>query len=186
MALVRFQMIQRLHPLWLLLALAGCGGSTGDFQIPSESDSKGGSVTLLNVSYDPTRELYADFNRAFAEHWKEKTGQSVTIEQSHGGAGKQARAIIDGLKADVISLALAYDIDVIADQTQLFPEDWQTRLANKSCPYTSTIVFVVRKGNPKGIKDWNDLVQPGIEVITPNPKTSGGPAITFSQLGDSL
>lgn len=129
---------------------------------------------LLNVSYDPTRELYADFNAAFATYWKEKTGQDVTIQQSHGGAGKQARAVIDGLEADVVTLALAYDIDAISEQARLLPKDWQSRLPNNSAPYTSTIVFLVRKGNPKGIKDWDDLVRPGIEVITPNPKTSGG------------
>lgn len=129
---------------------------------------------MLNVSYDPTRELYKDFNEAFAKYWKQKTGQDVTIRQSHGGAGKQARAVIDGLEADVVTLALAYDIDAIAEKAGLMPKDWQTRLPNNSCPYTSTIVFLVRKGNPKGIKDWGDLVKPGVAVITPNPKTSGG------------
>lgn len=132
------------------------------------------TVELLNVSYDPTRELYQDFNKAFAEFWKEKTGDEVRIKQSHGGAGKQARAVIDGLEADVVTLALAYDIDAIAALTKKLPDDWQTRLPHASSPYTSTIVFVVRKGNPKGIKDWNDLVRPGVSVITPNPKTSGG------------
>ncbi len=131
-------------------------------------------TTLLNVSYDPTRELYQDFNPAFARHWKAQTGETVTIKQSHGGAGKQARAVIDGLEADVVTLALAYDIDAIAEQTGKIPADWQQRLAHNSAPYTSTIVFLVRKGNPKGIKDWGDLVKPGVEVITPNPKTSGG------------
>lgn len=131
-------------------------------------------VTLLNVSYDPTRELYQDFNAAFAKHWKAKTGDNVTIKQSHGGAGKQARAVIDGLEADVVTLALAYDIDAIAEKAKLFPADWQKRLPHNSSPYTSTIVFLVRKGNPKNIKDWNDLAKPGIGVITPNPKTSGG------------
>lgn len=131
-------------------------------------------IALLNVSYDPTRELYTEFNAAFAKHWKEKTGDTVTIQQSHGGAGKQARAVIDGLQADVVTLALAYDIDTIAEKAKLFPADWQKRLANKSSPYTSTILFLVRKGNPKGIKDWDDLVKPGVSVITPNPKTSGG------------
>ena len=131
-------------------------------------------TTLLNVSYDPTRELYQDFNPEFAKHWKARTGETVTIKQSHGGAGKQARAVIDGLEADVVTLALAYDIDAIAEQTSKIPANWQTRLANNSSPYTSTIVFLVRKGNPKGIKDWGDLVKPGVEVITPNPKTSGG------------
>ncbi len=130
--------------------------------------------SLLNVSYDPTRELYVEFNEAFAKEWKAKTGETVTIKQSHGGAGKQARAVIDGLEADVVTLALAYDIDEIAERTGKFPKDWQARLPNNSSPYTSTIVFLVRKGNPKGIKDWNDLAKPGIGVITPNPKTSGG------------
>ncbi|MHB1375141.1 MAG: sulfate ABC transporter substrate-binding protein [Thauera sp.] len=131
-------------------------------------------TTLLNVSYDPTRELYQDFNPEFARHWKTQTGETVTIRQSHGGAGKQARAVIDGLEADVVTLALAYDIDAIAERTGKIPGDWQKRLANNSAPYTSTIVFLVRKGNPKGVKDWGDLVKPGVEVITPNPKTSGG------------
>ena len=131
-------------------------------------------VTLLNVSYDPTRELYVEFNAAFARHWKAKTGQDVTIKQSHGGSGKQARGIIDGLDADVATLALAGDTDALHDNGKLIPKDWQKRLAHNSSPYTSTIVFVVREGNPKGIKDWDDLVRPGISVITPNPKTSGG------------
>ncbi|MHB1400251.1 MAG: sulfate ABC transporter substrate-binding protein [Trichloromonadaceae bacterium] len=131
-------------------------------------------VTLLNASYDPTRELYADFNAAFAKHWQAQSGDKVSVQQSHGGAGKQARAVIDGLEADVVTLALAYDIDAIAEKAKLFPADWQKRLPHNSSPYTSTIVFLVRKGNPKGIKDWNDLVKPGVSVITPNPKTSGG------------
>lgn len=131
-------------------------------------------VTLLNVSYDPTRELYVDFNAAFAKHWKVKTGDTVTVKQSHGGSGKQARAIVDGLEADVATLALAYDVDQLYEKAKLIPKDWQKRLQHNSSPYTSTIVFLVRKGNPKGIKDWNDLVKPGISVITPNPKTSGG------------
>ena len=131
-------------------------------------------VTLLNVSYDPTRELYADFNAAFAKHWKAKTGDDVKVNQSHGGSGKQARAVIDGLEADVVTLALAYDIDAIAEATGKLPKDWQKQLPANASPYTSTIVFVVRKGNPKGIKNWDDLVVPGIKVITPNPKTSGG------------
>ena len=129
---------------------------------------------LLNVSYDPTRELYSEFNKAFAADYKARTGDTVTIRQSHGGAGKQARAVIDGLAADVVTLALAYDIDEIAARTGKFPADWQSRLPNGSSPYTSTIVFLVRKGNPKDIKDWDDLVKPGVGVITPNPKTSGG------------
>jgi sulfate transport system substrate-binding protein len=131
-------------------------------------------TTLLNVSYDPTRELYQAFNPAFARHWKATTGETVTIRQSHGGAGKQARAVIDGLEADVVTLALAYDIDAIAEKTGKIPADWQKRLPHNSAPYTSTIVFLVRKGNPKGIHDWSDLIKPGISVVTPNPKTSGG------------
>lgn len=130
--------------------------------------------TLLNVSYDPTRELYQDFNAAFAKHWQAKSGEKVTIKQSHGGSGKQARAVVDGLEADVVTLALAYDIDAIAAKAKLISKDWQTRLPHNSSPYTSTIVFLVRKGNPKKIKDWGDLVKPGISVVTPNPKTSGG------------
>ncbi len=131
-------------------------------------------TTLLNVSYDPTRELYQAYNEAFAKHWKEKTGETVTIQQSHGGSGKQARAVIDGLDADVVTLALAGDVDQLAKKGSLIPADWQKRLPNNASPYTSTIVFLVRKGNPKGIKDWNDLVKDGVEIITPNPKTSGG------------
>jgi sulfate transport system substrate-binding protein len=130
-------------------------------------------ITLLNVSYDPTRELYQDFNQAFAKQWKAKTGDNVTIKQSHGGSGKQARSVIDGLQADVVTLALAYDIDAISERG-LVAHNWQQRLAHHSTPYASTIVFLVRKGNPKGIKDWGDLVKPGVSVITPNPKTSGG------------
>jgi len=133
-----------------------------------------GPVKLLNVSYDPTRELYQDINAAFAEQWKAKTGVDVQISQSHGGSGKQARSVIDGLQADIVTLALAYDIDVLFEKAKLVPQNWQTRLPNNSTPYTSTIVFLVRKGNPKHIKDWEDLTKPGIGVITPNPKTSGG------------
>ncbi len=133
----------------------------------------GANVSLLNVSYDPTRELYQEFNGAFAKYWKAKTGDEVTVKQSHGGSGKQARAVIDGLDADVVTLALAYDIDAVA-QRGLIVSDWQKRLPHGSAPYTSTIVFLVRKGNPKGIHDWNDLIKPGVSVITPNPKTSGG------------
>jgi sulfate transport system substrate-binding protein len=133
-----------------------------------------GPVKLLNVSYDPTRELYQQYNAAFSKYWKTKTGTDVTINQSHGGSGKQARSVIDGLQADVVTLALAYDIDVIGEKGNLLPKNWQSRLGNNSSPYTSTIVFLVRKGNPKKIKDWDDLVRPGIGVITPNPKTSGG------------
>ncbi|MEY8879257.1 MAG: sulfate ABC transporter substrate-binding protein [Leptothrix sp. (in: b-proteobacteria)] len=131
-------------------------------------------ITLLNVSYDPTRELYQDYNKAFSKYWQGKTGDTVTVKQSHGGSGKQARSVIDGLDADVVTLALAYDIDELADKAKLVPADWQKRLKHNSSPYTSTIVFLVRKGNPKAIKDWDDLVKPGISVITPNPKTSGG------------
>ena len=130
-------------------------------------------ITLLNVSYDPTREMYQEFNAAFAKHWLAKTGQTVKILQSHGGSSKQARAVIDGLEADVVTLALAYDIDAISEKAKSIPANWQTRLPNNSAPYSSTITFLVRKGNPKGIKDWSDLVKPGVSVITPNPKTSG-------------
>src|SRR5512136_3035605 len=144
------------------------------FVLVSAASAASAALSLLNVSYDPTRELYQDFNAAFAKHWKAKTGQSVVIKQSHGGAGKQARAVIDGLGADVVTLALAYDIDAIHEKAGLVPKDWQARLPNNSSPYTSTILFLVRKGNPKGIKDWDDLAKPGVAVITPNPKTSGG------------
>jgi len=132
------------------------------------------NVTLLNVSYDPTRELYQEYNAAFATYWKARTGDTVTVRQSHGGSGKQARSVIDGLPADVVTLALAHDIDAIAARGKSLPANWQSRLPDNSSPYTSTIVFLVRKGNPKGIRDWSDLARPGIEVITPNPKTSGG------------
>jgi sulfate/thiosulfate transport system substrate-binding protein len=149
--------------LWRLLPLLGA------LAIPVQA----AEVSLLNVSYDPTRELYQDFNKSFAEHWKKTSGQDVKIKQSHGGAAKQARSVIDGLQADVVTLALSYDIDEIA-QRGLIAKDWQKRLPNNSAPYTSTIVFLVRKGNPKNIKEWSDLARPGIAVITPNPKTSGG------------
>ena len=132
------------------------------------------TVNLLNVSYDPTRELYDDFNKSFAAYWKGKTGDTVVVNQSHGGSGKQARSVIDGLGADVVTLALAYDIDALAKQAQLIPANWQSRLPANSSPYTSTIVFLVRKGNPKNIRDWGDLARPGVAVITPSPKTSGG------------
>jgi sulfate/thiosulfate transport system substrate-binding protein len=148
------------------LVLAG-GAAT----LASQSTLK--PVTLLNVSYDPTRELYEDFNHQFASYWKGKTGQEVTIRQSHGGSGKQARSVIDGLEADVVTLGLAYDIDVLADNG-LLPMDWQKRLPHNSSPYTSTVIFLVRKGNPKKIRDWADLIRPGVSVITANPKTSGG------------
>jgi sulfate transport system substrate-binding protein len=130
--------------------------------------------TLLNVSYDPTRELYQEFNPAFAKYWQAQAGEKIRINQSHGGSGKQARSVIDGLEADVVTLALAVDIDAIAEHSKQLPDDWQARLPQNSSPYTSTIIFLVRKGNPKGIKDWNDLAKPGVAVITPNPKTSGG------------
>jgi sulfate transport system substrate-binding protein len=143
----------------------------GFFHLPASAQQE---VSLLNVSYDPTRELYQDVNTSFAKYWKEKTGQIVTINQSHGGSGKQTRAVIDGLQADVVTLALAYDIDALYEKGKLIPKDWQTRLPHNSTPYTSIIVFLVRKGNPKNIKDWDDLVRSDVLVITPNPKTSGG------------
>lgn len=136
--------------------------------------SKAADISLLNVSYDPTRELYQVYNEAFAKYWKAKTGDDVKVQQSHGGGGKQARAVIDGLEADVVTLALSYDIDQLSEKGRLIPADWQKRLKNNSSPYTSTIVFLVRKGNPKNIKDWNDIIKPGVSVISPNPKTSGG------------
>jgi sulfate/thiosulfate-binding protein len=138
------------------------------------SAAQAADVTLLNVSYDPTREFYQDYNTAFAQHWKAEKGDTVTINQSHGGGGKQARAVIDGLDADVVTLALAYDVDQLYQKGKLIPENWQSRLPHNSAPYTSTMVFLVRAGNPKGIKDWSDLAKPGVAVITPNPKTSGG------------
>jgi sulfate transport system substrate-binding protein len=154
-----------MRSFWVALALLlsiGCKSGNGD------------EVELLNASYDPTRELYADVNRAFAEHWQAKTGKRVTVKMSHGGSGKQARAVIDGLDADVVTLALAYDIDAMHEIRQLVPADWQKRLPDSSAPYTSTIVFLVRKGNPKHIDDWDDLARPDVRVITSNPKTSGG------------
>ncbi|MDP5239430.1 sulfate ABC transporter substrate-binding protein [Uliginosibacterium sp. 31-16] len=153
-----------LHNKWIAAALLG---------LLSTSHALA-DVTLLNVSYDPTREFYEDFNKAFAADWKAKTGETVTIKQSHGGSGKQARAVIDGLEADVTTLALAYDIDEISSISKTIPADWQKRLPHNASPYTSTIVFLVRKGNPKAIKDWNDLTRKGVDIITPNPKTSGG------------
>lgn len=148
--------------------------SFGPFEAARAADA-----TILNVSYDPTRELYEDYNAAFAAYWKKKTGQNVTVQQSNGGSGKQARAVIDGLQADVVTLALAYDIDAISQKAGLLPANWQSRLPENSTPYTSTIVFLVRQGNPKHIKDWNDLIRPGVSVITPNPKTSGGARWNF-------
>lgn len=167
----------------IIALFAGCSGkltrNQGDSsgtaatqQTAKPEDTK--PVTLLNVSYDPTRELYQEYNTAFAKYWKDKTGQDVTIEQSHGGSGKQARAVLDGLEADVVTLALAYDIDSININKEILNKEWQKRLPNNSAPYTSTIVLLVRKGNPKNIKDWDDLAKPGVSVITPNPKTSGG------------
>ena len=144
------------------------------FAVATLAGASAKDITLLNVSYDPTRELYTAVNKAFADQWKSKTGDTVKIKQSHGGSGKQARSVIDGLDADVVTLALAYDVDAIAEKAKLFPADWQKRLPQNSAPYTSTINFLVRKGNPKGIKDWDDLIKPGVSVITPNPKTSGG------------
>ncbi|RRN72460.1 sulfate ABC transporter substrate-binding protein [Peribacillus simplex] len=148
--------------------LAGCNSEK------TEGDGTSKPVELLNVSYDPTRELYQEFNEAFVKHWKEESGQDVSIQQSHGGSGKQGRAVIDGLEADVVTLALAYDIDAISEASNLLAEDWQKRLPENSTPYTSTIVFLVKKDNPKGIKDWDDLIKKDVSVITPNPKTSGG------------
>jgi sulfate/thiosulfate-binding protein len=158
---MRFQNTFKLAAIFAAL-LAGAGGAFAK------------DLTLLNVSYDPTREFYQEYNAAFVKHWKDATGQSVVINQSHGGSGKQARAVLDGLDADVVTLALAYDIDVLAQRGNLLPANWQTLLPHNSTPYTSTIVFLVRKGNPRGIKDWDDLIKPGVTVVTPNPKTSGG------------
>ncbi|HEX2238743.1 MAG TPA: sulfate ABC transporter substrate-binding protein [Gammaproteobacteria bacterium] len=152
-----------------LIATIAFAGLIGGAPLTMAKDT-----TLLNVSYDPTRELYADFNAVFAKYWKAKAGDTVTVQQSHGGSGSQARAVIDGLEADVVTLALAYDIDALHTKAKLIPADWQNRLPYNSSPYTSTIVFLVHKGNPKGINDWDDLIKPGIGVITPNPKTSGG------------
>jgi sulfate/thiosulfate transport system substrate-binding protein len=161
-------MKQASETLWTFLIVIGL------ILGPVASVKAQGPVTILNVSYDPTRELYQDYNAAFAKYWKAKTGQDVTVKQSHGGSGAQARSVIDGLEADVVTLALAYDIDSICEKAKLLPANWQSRLPNGSTPYTSTIVFLVRKGNPKNIKDWDDVVKPGVAVITPNPKTSGG------------
>jgi sulfate/thiosulfate transport system substrate-binding protein len=149
------------HAALCALALVAAGAAHAD-------------TTLLNVSYDPTRELYADFNAAFAKYWKTKTGETVSVKQSHGGSGKQGRSVIDGLEADVVTLALAFDVDALAEKANLIPKNWQKRLDHNSSPYTSTIVFLVRKGNPRAVRDWDDLVKSGISVITPNPKTSGG------------
>ena len=157
--------------LTLAAALALALGTTS---LTTAAANAADTVELLNVSYDPTREFYDDFNKQFITHWKEKTGQEVTVAQSHGGSGKQARSVIDGLRADVVTLALAYDIDVIAEKAKLLPADWQKSYPHNSSPYHSTIVFLVHKGNPKNIKDWDDLIRADVQVITPNPKTSGG------------
>ncbi len=157
-----------------LLGAAGAAALGGSTLTAGQAFAQAKPLTLLNVSYDPTRELYKAINVAYAAYWKKKVGQTLTINQSHGGSGKQARSVIDGLEADVVTLALAYDIDEISDKAKLLPANWQSRLPQNSTPYTSTIVFLVRKGNPKKIKDWGDLVKPGVDVITPNPKTSGG------------
>jgi sulfate/thiosulfate transport system substrate-binding protein len=166
-------LLKKLNPRLAVLlvafgALAGCKERAG-----SAATATPGAIELLNVSYDPTRELFAELNATFATQWKSKTGQTVKINQSHGGSGKQARAVIDGLEADVVTLALAYDVDSIAEKGKLIAPDWQKRLPGNAVPYSSTIAFLVRKGNPKGIHDWSDLVKPGVKVITPNPKTSG-------------
>jgi len=158
-----------------VLRLCLCAALALSLVLPlGQSPVRAATISLLNASYDPTRELYDDYNKAFAAYWKARTGDTVTVNQSHGGSGKQARAVIDGLAADVVTLALAYDIDALSSQGKLIPADWQSRLPDNSTPYTSTIVFLVRKGNPKKIHDWGDLVRPGIGVITPSPKTSGG------------
>ncbi|MCM3760177.1 sulfate ABC transporter substrate-binding protein [Alkalihalobacillus oceani] len=159
----------------ILFVISACNGntSTGTDQA-GEPSERGGSIELLNVSYDPTRELYQDFNKEFASFWEEESGETITFQQSHGGSGSQARSIVDGLEADVATLALAYDIDMLHETRQLIPADWQQRLPDNSTPYTSTIVFLVRKGNPLNIQDWEDIVKEDVSVITPNPKTSGG------------
>ncbi|RZL10939.1 MAG: sulfate ABC transporter substrate-binding protein [Rubrivivax sp.] len=161
---------RRLFNTLTIAALAAIGGVSA--LSPAVAQAK--DITLLNVSYDPTRELYQEYNAAFAKYWKAKTGDDVSIKASHGGSGKQARSVIDGLEADVVTLALAYDIDEIAERAKVVPTDWQKRLKHNSSPYTSTYIFLVRKGNPKGIKNWDDLIKPGVSVITANPKTSGG------------
>lgn len=164
-------MNKRFVVIWLgvLLFLAGCSEEKGSTNADGKKD-----LTLLNVSYDPTREFYEEFNKAFIDYWKEEKGENVSIQQSHGGSGKQGRSVIDGLEADVVTLALAGDIDEVAKHRELLPADWQGKLEHNSTPYTSTIVFLVKKGNPKNIADWDDLVKDDVSVITPNPKTSGG------------
>jgi len=184
----------RIRPLLLLVAVASLGlmmqgcskpshpnaGKSGDAKSTPKANAVAaakaapGVVTIMNVSYDPTRELYKDYNEAFAKYWRQEKGENVSVRMSHGGSGKQARSVIDGLAADVVTLALAYDIDAIQKKSGLLPKDWITKLPQDSAPYTSTIVFLVRKGNPKGIHDWDDLVKPGVSIVTPNPKTSGG------------
>jgi sulfate/thiosulfate transport system substrate-binding protein len=163
----------------LALALNACGGDKPADNKATGTDQALAPVELLNVSYDPTRELYEQYNKEFSAFWKKTKNQDVTIRQSHGGSGKQARSVIDGLEADVVTLALAFDVDALYEQGQLIPKDWQGQFPDKSAPYTSTIVFITREGNPKGIKDWSDLVKPGVAVITPNPKTSGGARWTY-------
>lgn len=157
-----------------LLVTLSFGNALAADKNATDKNSAGKKVELLNVSYDPTRELYEEYNALFSKYWLDKTGQEVAIKQSHGGSGKQARAVIDGLRADVVTLALAYDIDAIADKGKLLPANWQEKFPENSSPYSSTIVFLVRKGNPKHIKDWDDIVKSGVKIITPNPKTSGG------------
>lgn len=158
----------------LIGVLVGCGSKSTTGEKIKEDTQKNEVIELLNVSYDPTRELYQAFNKEFADYWEKEKGQTVTFQQSHGGSGKQGRAVIDGLEADVVTLALAYDIDAIAEANQLLAQDWQSKFPNNSTPYTSTIVFLVKKGNPKKINDWDDLIRKDVSVITPNPKTSGG------------
>ena len=170
--------------VWSLIAVLTTSTLAGVFVISgcdsgNSSSASGGDQTILNVSYDPTREMYLEFNQLFTDHWKKESGKNIQIEQSHGGAGKQTRAVMEGLEADVLTMAITHDLDIIAEKTGLLPADWQAKLPNKSIPYTTTIVFLVRKGNPKGIKDWNDLVKEGVEVITPNPKTSGGARLNY-------
>ena len=162
--------MNRLNPLRRTLA----HGALALLALTATGLAAAKDITLLNVSYDPTREFYVEFNKAFAKQWQAKTGDSVTVKQSHGGSGKQARSVIDGLEADVVTLALAYDVDELAERAKLIPADWQKRLKHNSAPYTSTYIFLVRKGNPKGIRNWDDLIKPGVSVITANPKTSGG------------
>lgn len=159
---------------WMAAVGVSCSPKAADLGASQKDNSAKSSLDILNVSYDPTRELYKEYNQAFVAYWKEKSGQTVTVNQSHGGAGAQARKVIEGLEAHVVTLALAYDIDAIGQKAGVIAEGWSKRLPHNSCPYTSTIVFLVRQGNPKGIKDWDDLIKPEVKVITPHPKTSGG------------